>query len=319
MQPRTSTAALAGVAAYDSPRIVSLGRGADARSVHASVAGADFFHVLGAPPALGRLFRPQDDQPGAPAAVLISHELWTTRFGGADDVVGTHMQLSGALVEIVGVMPAGFIGIDADPVDVWVPPSLAQAVGLASGDGWRADTLGMHFVARLARGAGESAADLEAASALREAARATPDLDPTPDVRMTPIVLRGQNPGPARSGDLLPLWLALVSALVLLIACANVANLLLARGVARQRDLAMRLSLGAGSWRIARQQLVESLVLALFGGAAGIVVAQWAMALMRRFPLPPAAEQIDGRLLLFALALSLLTSLLFGVRRASIP
>jgi hypothetical protein len=155
MQPRTSTAALAGVAAYDSPRIVSLGRGADARSVHASVAGADFFHVLGAPPALGRLFRPQDDQPGAPAAVLISHELWTTRFGGADDVVGTHMQLSGALVEIVGVMPAGFIGIDADPVDVWVPPSLAQAVGLASGDGWRADTLGMHFVARLARGANE--------------------------------------------------------------------------------------------------------------------------------------------------------------------
>jgi predicted permease len=313
IQPRTSTAALAGVAAYTSPTLVSFGRGTDARSVHASLAGADFFRVMGVPPARGRLFGPQDDQPGAPAAVLISHESWTTRFGGVDDVVGTHAQLGGALVEIVGVMPAGFIGIDADPVDVWVPPSSARAVGLESGEDWRTNTLGMHFVARLARGGDESAADLEAASALREAARATPDLDPTPEVRMTPIVLRGQNPGPARSGDLLPLWLAVVSALVLLIACANVANLLLARGVARQRDLAMRLSLGAGSWRIARQQLTESLLLALGGGTAGIVVAQWTMGLMRRFPLPPTAERIDGRLLLFTLALSLLTSLLFGL------
>jgi predicted permease len=313
MRPRTSTAALASVAAYASPTIVSLGRGADARSVHASLAGADFFRVLDVPPARGRIFGPRDDQPGAPAAVLIGHELWMTRFGGADDVIGTHVQLGGTLVEIVGVMPNGFIGVDADPVDVWVPPSIAQAVGLESGEGWRADTLGMHFVARLAHGANESTAGLEAASALREAARATPALDPTPEVRMTPIVLRGQNPGPARSGDLLPLWLAVVSALVLLIACANVANLLLARAVARQRDLAMRLSLGAGSWRIARQQLIESLLLALCGGAAGIVATQWAMALMRRFPLPPAAERIDGRLLLFALALSLLTSLLFGL------
>jgi predicted permease len=313
MRPRTSTAALAGVAAYELPRIVSLGRGAEARSVHASLAGADFFGVLGVPPARGRLFGPQDDQPGAPAAVLISHELWMTRFGGADDVIGRRVPLGGALVDIVGVMPKGFIGIDADPVDVWVPPSIAQPVGLESGERWRAQTLGIHFVARLARGADESAADLEAASALREAARATPELDPTPEARMTPIVLRGRHPGPAGSGDLLPLWLALVSALVLLIACANVANLLLARGVARQRDLAMRLSLGAGPWRIARQQLVESLIFALCGGAAGIVVAQWTMGMMRQFPLPSAAERIDGRLLLFALALSLLTSLLFGV------
>ncbi len=97
------------------------------------------------------------------------------------------------------------------------------------------------------------------------------------------------------------LWLALVAALVLIIACANVANLLLARAITRRRELAVRLSLGAGAWRVARQHLTESAVLALLGGVAGVVLAYWAMGLMQQFPLPPSAGRIDARLLAFAL------------------
>jgi predicted permease len=309
MQPRTSAAALAGVAAYTPPTMLSLGRGVDAMSVQASVVSADFFNVLGAIPAQGRLFGQQDDRAGAAPVVLISHKLWTTRFGGAKDVVGTSANVGGALATIVGVTAKDFVGLDDTPIDVWVSPSAAKAVGIVSDDTWRSTALWVHFVARLARGADESRAAAEGSAALRQAAVATPDLDPTPEVRFGPIALAGA----VRGSDQLPLWLLLVSALVLLIACANVANLLLARGIARQRDLAMRLSLGAGPWRIARQQLVESLLFAVCGGGAGIAVAQWTMGLMRQFPLPPAAGRIDGRLLLFALAVSLLTTLLFGL------
>ena len=102
-------------------------------------------------------------------------------------------------------------------------------------------------------------------------------------------------------------------ALVLIIACANVANLLLARAITRRRELAVRLSLGAGAWRVARQHLTESAVLAVLGGVAGVVVAYWAMGLMRQFPLPPSAGRIDARLLAFALGVSLLTGVLFGI------
>jgi predicted permease len=108
-------------------------------------------------------------------------------------------------------------------------------------------------------------------------------------------------------------WLVVVAGLVLIIACANVANLLLARAITRRRELAIRLSLGAGAWRVARQHLTESAVLAVLGGVAGLIVAYWAMGLMRQFPIPPAAGHVDGRLLVFAITLSLLTGLLFGV------
>ena len=114
----------------------------------------------------------------------------------------------------------------------------------------------------------------------------------------------------------LSLWLALVAAMVLVIGCANVANLLLARSIGRRRELAIRLSIGAGRWRIARQHLTESMVLALLGGAAGVMVAYVATRLMEQFPLPPSAGQIDARLLIFAFSTSLLTGLLFGVMPA---
>jgi predicted permease len=312
---RTSGPALAGIAAYLEPELVDVGRGIDVEQVRASVVSHDFLPVLGVRPALGRLFVEDDDGvPGAHPVAVISHELWRARFGGTADAVGKTVLVNGVLLEVVGVTQKSFTGIEAPSVDLWLPSSMAAPLRLTSDDAdWR--TVGgifARYVARLAPGARDSAAAAQATTALRRAA--TDELDPTPEVLTAPLVLAAA----WRAGSIgnLSLWLALVAGFVLIVACANVANLLLARAITRRRELAVRLSMGAGARRIARQHLTESVVLALLGGVAGIVVANWSMGLMRQFPLPPAAGRLDARLLLFVLTVSLVTAALFGVMPA---
>jgi predicted permease len=310
---RDSGPALAGVAAYLPQELVDLGRGTEVAQVHASVISHDFLHLLGIRPALGRLFVAEDDGvPGAHPVTVVSHTLWQTRFGGAADAIGRTLLVNGVLLEIVGVTQKNFAGIEADGVDVWLPSSMAGPLGLKDAEGdWRKGLfLHARYVARLAPGAEDSTAGRQAAEALRLRA-AHEILDPTPEVLMSDVALAA-GPGSSRAADLW-LWLVLAAALVLLIACANVANLLMARAITRRRELAIRLSLGAGAWRVARQHLTESGVLALLGGVAGVVVAYWAMGLMHQFPLPPSAGRLDARLLTFALGASLLTGLLFGI------
>ena len=307
---RDSGPALAGVGAYQYPELVDLGRGRDVEQVRASVVSHEFLQVLGIRPALGRLFVPADDgAPGAQPIAVISHAMWRSRYAGAIDAIGKTLLINGVLLEVVGVTEKGFGGIEADGVDVWLPSSMAGPLGLESSDEWRRFSLSAQFVARLSRGVEDSVAIGQATAALRRVADA--GLDPTPDVLTSPVVLAAAHRG-MQARDL-SLWLALVAALVLVISCANVANLLLARAITRRRELAVRLSLGAGTWRVARQHLTESAVLALLGGGAGVVLAYWAMGLMRQFPIPPSAGQIDGRLLVFAVAASLVTAVLFGV------
>ena len=312
---REHAPAFSGVAAYIRAEMIDLGRGAAAEQVRASVVSQEFLHLLGVRPALGRLFLVEEDRvPGAHPVALISHAMWQARFGGLSDVLGKTLLLNGVPMEIIGVTPKGFDGIDPDPVDVWLPSSMAARLGIHGYDtpgDWRfsPNAIFAHYVARLTA-AGEEAAEGQAARALARAAEGNQRLDPTPGIRTAPLVLASA-PG-ARAMNL-ALWLTVVASFVLLIACANVANLLLARALSRRRELAVRLSLGAGPWRVARQHLTESAVLALIGGAAGVLVAQWAMRLMQQFALPPSAGRLDGRLLVFTLGVSLVTGLLFGI------
>jgi putative ABC transport system permease protein len=312
---RGHSQAFVSVGAYMAPELVDLGRGVEATQVRAVVASHDFLATLGIQPTLGRGFLPEEDTPGSNNSVaLISHAMWQSRFGGATDALGKTLLLNARPVQIVGITPRGFAGIGADEVDVWLPASMAEPVGIVGPSDrprdWRETLFGANFVGRLAPGAQESNATAILMSALR-AAQTEPSYDPTPVVRASPLVLAA---GPGHT--LLPnlsLWLALAAGIVLIIACANVANLLLARAITRRRELAVRLSIGASAWRVARQHLTESAVLAVLGGTAGILLASWAMNLMRQFPLPSSAGRIDGRLLFFTLAVSLLTGLLFGV------
>jgi putative ABC transport system permease protein len=219
----------------------------------------------------------------------------------------------------VGVASPGFVGIDTDPVAVWVPTAMASPLGLVTtgANDWRQ----MHamamlpFIARLDPLVPEETALARAMAALAGLAEQYSGLDPAPGVVAAGLsgAVGAYSPKPMNRAVDLSLWVALVAALVLIVACANVANLLLARAVTRRRETAVRLALGAGRLRLSRQHLTEALLLALLGGVAGLLVARWGMELMRQFPLPPGAGELDLRLLLFTLAVSLFTGLLFGV------
>lgn len=304
--------AFAGLAGLASPRLMDSGRGLDASQVRVDIVSGTYFGVLGVRPELGRVLAPHDDVEGGARVAVISHDLWQRRYGGVSDIVGRTLEVNGTPLEILGVAEEGFIGISPEPVEAWVPASMGAELG-AGFEGWR-DHTGMaaiHYVARLAPGAGDAAAAAQAAQALRATAEIDSGLDPDPSVRLTSLVPAAVPTG-SRAADV-ALWLALVDLFVLLIACANVMNLLLARGITRRRELAVRLSIGAGRSRLVRQHLTETLVLAILGGGAGLLVARWSMGLMARFPLPPSAGEINLRLLLATLALTLLCALLVGV------
>ena len=313
---REHVRSFAAVGASVGSQLVDLGRGAEATQLRADAVSSGYLELLGVRAALGRLIGEEADAPSGDAPVgVISHGMWQTQFGGDRDVLGETLLLNGEMVEIIGVTQKGFTGLNVEPVDVWLPASMAGPLGMMfdSPDyNWRTNTgmAAIDYIARLAPGVdGETAAG-EAAAVLRHAAESAPSLDPTPGV-ITGGIMQADAVGGSRAADL-SLWLAFVASLVLIIACANVANLLLARAMTRRRELAVRLSMGASRWRVARQHLTESLVLALLGGAAGVLIATWGMRLMEQFPLPPSAGRLDARLLLFAFALALFTGLLFG-------
>ena len=303
----------ASIATYLYPRELDLGRGAEVERVMGRAVSANFFQLLGVGPALGRFFLAEEDSvEGRNPVVVISDGFWARRFGRDPSALGRQLLINDRVLTIIGVTGREFTGIGAQRIDVWVPTAMAAPLGLAF-DGWReeAATTAVSFIGRLEPDAVASAALSEAASALRLSAEDHPEMDRTPGVIQASLIPAR---GPRRSAAAdLSLWLALVAAMTLVVACANVANLLLARSVARRRELAVRLSLGASRGRLFRQHLTESMVLALSGGAVGVVVAVVGTGLTRRFPLPPAAGHLDARLLLFILALAILTGCIFGI------
>ena len=270
---------------------------------------ANLFSVLGVKLALGRDFAPGEDEPGAAPVILISVELWQRKFGATPDVLGKSLTVDDRSYTIVGVLPASFTLYRG--TDVYIPMGQWGNSGLQN----RGAGLGLQGIGRLKPGVtlAEAQADLD--GVMRRLAEAYPEANRAIGATVVPLKER-------LVGDVGPnLWMLMGAVgFVLLIACVNVSNLLLARATGRTREFAIRAALGAGQWRLLRQSLTESTLLALGGGGLGLLLAATGTrAALNVLPtgLPRADEVgLDGRVLLFTTALSLLTGILAGLAPA---
>jgi putative ABC transport system permease protein len=272
-----------------------------------SYVNADFFAVLGTQPVKGRAFLAQDDYAGASQVVVISHKVWQKQFNGDPNVIGQKVTLDGRPFEVTGVMPEGFQFYE--PIDLWLP------MGLWPYSRERDNHWALYAVARLKPGVTFHAAQAEMDGIASQLSRQYPESNMDRGAALFP--LQDEMVGEIRPA--LQLLLAAVG-FVLLIACANVANLLLARSTARQKEIAIRAALGAGRWRIARQLLTESLLLAVIGGALGVLLAFWATDLVIAVggaDIPRLSEvSIDRSVLGFSLVVTMLAGFGFGLAPA---
>jgi predicted permease len=307
---RDAAHAFNGLAAFTYPQRASLGRGADAKRVDLVLASASFFPLLGVRPALGRFFTADEDRPGGPAIVVLSFGLWRSAFGGDSAVIGRQLQLGRGSYTVIGVAPERFTGVNLDNVDLWAP--IAAATHELMGPDYM--NRGSYFLQIIGRlGSGGSATAARQATLVFRADDVYSGRDSNAVVLLGPVQ-HARGPEMSQNAKV-SIWLAAVAVIVLLVACANVANLLLARSLQRQRDVAIRVALGAGWWRLTRQVLIESLVLAIAGGIAALFVTLWAGPLIRAFLLPdtPAfTEPLDARVLAFTAAVALLTGIVVG-------
>jgi putative ABC transport system permease protein len=268
----------------------------------------EYFPVLRTPAAIGRTFTQADDVPNAARVVVIGHGLWQRRFGGSATVVGQSIPLSGEAHEIIGVLPDGFRPIVNRAAEIWRP------LRLNTGTPSRGAII-LRAVARLPEGVPLSRAQADADILAARLEAAYPDYNEKTRFNLMPLHERVV-------GDIRPGLLAMLGAVgfVLLIACANIANLLLARGSARSRELAVRVALGAGRGRVIRQLLTESVMLAILGGIGGLLIGAWAVdALVSLAPsTAPRLDEIglDGTVFVYTAVLTLATGVLFGLAPA---
>jgi predicted permease len=281
-----------------------------AEQVNAQLVTSDFFPILGVKPAAGRTFLTADDQIGATPVALISAGFWKRKLGSAPDAIGKSLTLDGRPYTIVGVIPQDFdLMLDSfSASEIYVPVVQWNNDLLFS----RGAGLGFHGIGRLKPGVTIAQARADFAAITQNLAAAYPDVDKGVGASLIPFKQR-------MLGNVQSILLVLFCAVgfVLLIACANIANLLLARSTARMREFAVRAALGAGKSRLIRQLLTESILLGIVGGALGLLLAVWGLrAALAALPdtLPRAGEiQIDLRVLLFTAAATLLAAILFGL------
>jgi putative ABC transport system permease protein len=301
------------ISTYRSGDFIMTGRGEPAR-LQSGVVTADLFPLLRVQPMLGRTFVPDEDKPSESRVVVLSHALFQKRFGSDPAILNQSLNLDGRSFTVIGVMPPGFeFPIQNDPVELWT-----TIAGDASGSEPVTGQRGAHFlrvIGRLKPGVSEEQAQAELTAIAARLEQQYPNENTRKSLRMESALS-------ALVGDVRPALLILLGAVacVLLIACANVANLLLARAMSRYKEMAIRAAMGASRIRVIRQLLTESLLLSLLGGAVGLLLAVWwsdLLIALGKDDIPRAVEVgIDWRVLTFTLGVSLLTGLVFGLAPA---
>ena len=279
---------------------------AEPERIRGARVSAGLFPLLGITPQVGRVFSPDEDQPGHQRVVIIGDRLWRSKFGGDPEVVGRWITLNNQDYEVVGVMPAGFALPLNEDSEIWTPLVFTNE---------ELTHRNSHYLKVLARLKPDVSLEQANAEMTSLAAQLETEYPKSNDGTGAAVFsLHSEIVGDVKR----PLLIFLGAvAFILLIACANVANLMLARAASRQREIAVRIALGASRWRLVRQMLIESVVLALAGGAAGLLLSLWGIEFLSAAAegmSAPRARSIglDGRVLLFTFGASVLTGLIFG-------
>jgi putative ABC transport system permease protein len=287
----------------------------ESSNILVDVVSPDYFTVLGVKPLLGRTFSRQEDS-NAPSelGVVISYRLWQGRLGADPRIIGKEIKLTGKTAKVIGVTAPRFQGLERFvPTDIWIP--ISDAVEFSAAETHSRDAREFDTVARLCDGLTPAQASAELDALGRHLAQAYPETNRGMTLRFTPET--------TKQGELMPVVLLLMVAVgfVLLIACANVAGLLIARADSRRRELALRVALGAGKWRVLRQFLTEGLLLSVVGGACGLALTSCLMSVQKSL-LPPSLSfiepemQVDLRVVAFTVGVTLLATLLSTVTPA---